>query len=123
MAHLLSGIEREHPGTLRMSANIPLLGRSMQLVASVGMRKPLFKSQATHLYDSVLSNSSALEALLKYSVLCGNSRQGLSPLGDSWSPAWNAEGRYCRRRSVGIVRFLQVSRCIEGAARHLIEQS
>jgi hypothetical protein len=69
---------------IRMIANTRFLYTACSLLRQVGMRKPLLCSPERHIYDSVLSNATAMQVMLQYTLLCGAPRGALYPFWDGW---------------------------------------
>jgi len=82
LAALLS--TEQSTNTIRMVANPRLLFTACSLLRQVGMRKPLLRSPERHIYDSVLSNTTAMQIILQYALLCGAPRAARYPFWDGW---------------------------------------
>ena len=88
-AHLAALLSTEQAtNAIRMIANPGLLFTACKLLGQVGMRKPLFRSPERHIYDSVLSNATAMQVILQYALLCGAPRAG------GRYPFWDGRGDF-----------------------------
>jgi hypothetical protein len=82
-------LSTEHAtNAIRMIANPRLLFTACKLLRRVGMHKPLFRVPDRYIYGAVLSNATAMQVMLEYSLLCG------APSAEWNYPFWDGWGRF-----------------------------
>ncbi|HEX4084327.1 MAG TPA: hypothetical protein VHY22_05415, partial [Chthoniobacteraceae bacterium] len=87
IAQKLIEYERQMLGSMRMKTNRLLIKYTLSALESVGIKKPLLKGADQHIYDTMVSNETALETLLRATLLIGNDRKGKYP-------CWSGRGKY-----------------------------
>ena len=97
IARALVAQEQSSPNTIRLVANPRFLFTAQRLLKNIGISKRLFKNPSQHIYDSITTNVSAMEAFLRYAVLIGY------PEGKAY-PCWNGYGELSPARSSATLR-------------------